>query len=105
MPTANANADRDKNAIELAAKQVVIIKQGQRITWQNAELKALIFQAAAALLPKCQRQLAKVLLAWLQGGPGQEPCFPASVVTEIAQVGFDFILSFILPALTYALIN
>ena len=68
-------------------------------------IEGAVFQAAAALLPKCQRQLAKVLLAWLQGGPGQEPCFPASAVTEIAQVGFDFIPSFILPALTSALIN
>jgi hypothetical protein len=36
---------------------------------------------------------------------GRNPDFPASVLTEIAQVGFDFILSFILPAPTYASIN
>ena len=36
-------------------------------------IEGAVFQAAAALLPKCQSQLAQVLLAWLQGARGQEP--------------------------------
>jgi hypothetical protein len=53
----------------------VIIKQGRQTTWQNAELKALFFRLLLPYcqLPKCQSQLAQVLLAWLQGARWQEP--------------------------------
>jgi hypothetical protein len=36
---------------------------------------------------------------------GRSPDFPSGVMKAIAQVGFDLILSFILPALTFVLIN
>jgi hypothetical protein len=71
----------------------------------QTELKALFFRL---LLPYCQSPNAnwrKLFSPGYKVVGGRGPDFPASAVTEIAQVGFDFILSFILPALTSALIN
>jgi hypothetical protein len=83
----------------------VIIKRGRLISWQNAELRALFFML---LLPYCRTAEVKWRAFFSPGykvPPGRNPDFPTSVLAEIAQVGFDFILSFSLPALTYALIN
>jgi hypothetical protein len=80
----------------------VIIKLKRRTNWKDTDLKALFF---SLLLPYCQ----STEVAWRKYfSPGykviagRSPDFPVSVATAIAQVGFDFILSFILPALTFA---
>jgi hypothetical protein len=91
--------------ISTRSSKPVLIKQGRRISWQNADLKALVFRL---LLPYCRTDEVKWRTFFSPGYnvlPGRNPDFPAYVMTEIAQVGFDFILSFILPALTSALIN
>jgi hypothetical protein len=102
--TLQALVERESAMVHPSSKPV-IIKQGRRITWQNAELKALFFRL---LLPYCQSAKVnwrKYFSPGYKVVPGRNPDFPASVATEIAQVGFNFILSFILPALTSALIN
>jgi hypothetical protein len=120
-PVSNAVADaRDGGGFNITLQELVVlesamvhpsskpvvIKRGRFTPWQNAELKALFFKL---LLPYCQRanvNWRKFFSPGYKVVPGRNPDFPASVVTEIAQVGFDFILSFILPAaLTSALIN
>ena len=96
--------ERESALVHISSKPVVI-KRGRFIKWKDADLKSLFF---SLLLPYCRSDEVK----WREFfSPdykvvaGRNPHFPTSVVTEIAQVGFDFILSFILPALTYALIN
>jgi hypothetical protein len=80
----------------------VVIKLKRRTTWEDAGLMALFF---SLLLPYCRSGE----VAWRKyfspgykvlGGRNHD--FPAGVMTAIAQVGFDFVLSFILPALTFA---
>jgi hypothetical protein len=83
----------------------VIIKRGRRINWNDADLKSLFF---SLLLPYCRSGEVKWREFFSPGYKvvaGRNPDFTTSVVKEIAQVGFDFIPSFILHALTYALIN
>ena len=119
-PVSNAVADaRDGGGFNIALQELVVlgsavvhpsskpvvIKRGRFTPWQNAELKALFFRL---LLPYCQSAVVnwrKFFSPGYKVHAGRNPDFPASVVTAIAQVGFDFILSFILPALTSALIN
>ena len=99
-----ALVERESAMVHPSSKPV-IIKQRRCTPWQNAELKALFFRL---LLPYCQSAKVnwrKFFSPDYKVVGGRNPDFPASVVTEIAQVGFDFILSFILPALTSALIN
>jgi hypothetical protein len=94
-----------ESAMVHPSSKPVITKKGQQTPWQNAELKALFFRL---LLPYCQSAKANWRKYFSPGYKvlaGRSPDFPASAVTEIAQVGFDFTLSFILPALTSALIN
>jgi hypothetical protein len=102
--TLQALVERESAMVHLSSKSV-IIKRGRRINWQNAELRALFFML---LLPYCRTAEVKWRTFFSPGYKvvaGRNPDFPTSVLAEIAQVGFDFILSFILPALTYALIN
>jgi hypothetical protein len=118
-PVSNAVADaRDGGGFNIALQELVlgsamvhpsskpvVLKRGRFTPWQNAELKALFFRL---LLPYCQSanvNWRKFFSPGYKAVPGRNPDFPASVVTEIVQVGFDFILSFVLPALTSALIN
>jgi hypothetical protein len=94
-----------ESAMVHPSSKPVLIKIGRQTPWQNAELKALFF---SLLLPYCQSATVnwrRFFSPGYKAAPGRNPDFPASVVTAIAQVGFDFILSFILPALTSALIN
>jgi hypothetical protein len=96
--------ERESLMVHPSSKPVTT-KQGRTTPWQNAELKALFFRL---LLPYCQSAKVnwrKFFSSGYKVVGGRSPDFPASVLTEIAQVGFDFILSFILPALTSALIN
>jgi hypothetical protein len=102
--TLQALVERESAMVHPSSKPV-IIKQGRRINWQNAELRALFFML---LLPYCRSAEVKWRTFFSPGYKvlrGKSPDFPTYVVTAIAQVGFDFILSFILPALTSALIN
>jgi hypothetical protein len=99
-----ALVERESAMVHPSSKPVTT-KQGRRISWEDEELKALFFML---LLPYCRSAEVKWRTFFSPGYTvlrGKNPDFPASAVTAIAQVGFDFILSFILPALTSALIN
>jgi hypothetical protein len=96
--TLQALVERESSMVHPSSKPVVI-KQGRVTPWQNAELKALFFRL---LLPYCRSAKVNWRKFFSPGYKvlaGRNPDFPASAVTEIVQVGFDFILSFILPAL------
>jgi hypothetical protein len=77
------------SAMVLPSSKPVITKKGRQTTWQNAELKALFFRL---LLPYCQSTKVnwrKYFSPGYKVVPGRNPDFPASVMTEITQVGFD----------------
>jgi hypothetical protein len=102
--TLQALVERESAMVHLSSKPV-LIKRGRIIKWNDADLKSLLF---SLLLPYCRSGEVKWREFFSPGYKvvgGRNPDFPTSVVAKIAQVGFDFILSFILPVLTYALIN
>jgi hypothetical protein len=82
----------------------VITKAKRNTNWKDADLKALFF---SLLLPYCQSGTVNKWRKFFSPGykvlPGRSSDFLASVMTAIAQVVFDCILSFILPALTSVL--
>ena len=93
-----ASDDTAREEIRSKYKKAVYWMLGRNRYFKGYTKMATLQPAGNATAPLSSRPSAKVV-------PGRNPDFPASVLTEIAQVGFDFILSFILPAPTYASIN
>jgi hypothetical protein len=104
-PVCNDAVDAVGSDITLQAlveRESAIIKKKKQTNWKDADLKSLFF---SLLLPYCRSgEVAwrKYFSPGYKVAPGRNPAFPTSVMIAIAQVGSDFILSFILSELNFA---